>query len=101
MTFAKGDPGKANFEGAMLSFVKMVRAKYPEAYILLTIGSLGNGAAAYLQNVVVQSNDAKVSYFPLQQQTAADAGCDYHPNVGRQLIMGQAAAAAIKTKLGW
>jgi lysophospholipase L1-like esterase len=99
--FATGDPGKANFEGAMLSFVKTIRAKYPDAYILLTIGPLGNNAATYLQNVVTQSNDAKVSYFALQQLTAADAGCDYHPNVGRQLIMGQAAAAAIKAKLGW
>ncbi|MGC4070858.1 MAG: GDSL-type esterase/lipase family protein [Polyangiaceae bacterium] len=99
--FAKGDPGQANFEGAMLSFVKTVRTKYPDAYILLTIGSLGNGAAKYLQNVVTQSKDAKVSYFALQQQTSADAGCDYHPNVGRQLIMGQTAAAAIKAKLGW
>lgn len=99
--FAKGDPGKSNFEGAMLSFVKTVRAKYPSAYILLTIGPLGNGADPYLQDVVTQSNDPKVSYFPVQQLTAADAGCDYHPNVGRQLIMGQAAAAAIKTKLGW
>jgi lysophospholipase L1-like esterase len=99
--FAKGDPGKANFEGAMLAFVRTVRQKYPDAYILLTIGPLGNGAAPYLQNVVTQSNDAKVSYFALQQQTPADAGCDYHPNVGRQLIMGQAAAAAIRTKLSW
>jgi len=104
--FAQGDPGQTNYEGAMLSFVKAIRTKYPDAYIFLTIGSMLGGTsytncAKYLQDVVTQSNDTKVSYFALQTQTSADYGCDTHPNVNRQKIMGEAAAAAIKAKLGW
>ena len=104
--FAQGDPGKTNYEGAMLSFVQTIRTKFPDAYIFLTIGSMLSGTSytscsTYLQDVVTQSNDPKVSAFALQTQTSADYGCDTHPNVNRQKIMGDAAAAAIKAKLGW
>ena len=110
--FAQNNPGQTNYEGAMLSLVRTVRAKYPDAYIFLTIGpmisdSYPSGINAYtnctnyLKHVVTQSNDAKVSYFDLEQQTSTDYGCDYHPNVGRQKIMGDAAAKVIKAKLSW
>jgi lysophospholipase L1-like esterase len=104
--FQQGDPGRANYEGAMLSFVQTIRSKYPDAYIFLTIGSMLSGSSytscsTYLQDVVTQSNDPKASYFALQTQASADYGCDTHPNVNRQKIMGDAAAAAIKAKLGW
>jgi lysophospholipase L1-like esterase len=110
--FASADPGKTNYEGAMLALVRTVRSKYPDAFIFLTIGPMVSdgwptgvnsytNCTTYLRDVVTQSNDAKVSYFALEQQTSSDYGCDYHPNVGRQKIMGDAAAAAIRAKLPW
>jgi hypothetical protein len=34
-------------------------------------------------------------------QTPDQYGCDYHPNVAKQQLMGEALAALLKTRLGW
>ncbi len=67
--YAGADPGTA-YETAYVAFVQDVRAKYPNAWIFLTIGSmLGDTALAackaHLANVVTALGDPKVVSFDL------------------------------------
>jgi lysophospholipase L1-like esterase len=117
--FATGDPGNA-FVQAYSTFLQTLRQRYPNAYVLCVLAATMDEpnrtiAAGYIQGAVDQAHnagDARVStlqipgdggtFFGFATQLASDGyGCDYHPNVKTQQIMGTQLAAAIPPLLGW
>jgi hypothetical protein len=107
--FARGDPGQA-YTDAYLAFVGQVRGHYPDAYLLLAVGSMLTGAnrsaaLADAQSVVasrVGAGDTRVGLVDLGVQSASDGyGCDSHPSVATDRKMADALVAAIHDAVGW
>jgi lysophospholipase L1-like esterase len=105
----KGDPGRA-FQDAYLTLVETIRAHYPGAYILCTIGPLtSDGEAAiirgYLRGVVAAraaAGDTRVESFDrITPQTPDRFACDYHPNVAENARVAGLLADRLRAKLGW
>jgi hypothetical protein len=108
--FYTGDPGQTQFEGAYSAFIATVRAKYPDAWILCTVGPLlfGTGLAEAqvdIQAIVASAQsagDSKVQYLDFgQQNTSLGTGCQYHPNTTEQKAMATTLAGALRLALGW
>jgi len=104
------DPTQDQFEQALSALFEHMRAEYPEALILATVGPLLTGAdlataRLYIANVVKKRNDAgdaKVQAFELAPTNAADGyGCDWHPSLATHQKMAATVTAAIKAKLPW
>ncbi len=107
--FSGGDPGRP-YVDAMKALVATVRGHYPQAHIVLAVGSmLGTTEAArvktYLQEVVTAratGGDSKVSFVEFAEQQMADTiGCDYHPSVRTHAKMADVLTAHIKSLTGW
>lgn len=112
--FALGDPG-SGYAMAYLAFVRVLRMRYPNAWIICLIGPMVNdgfpaGAMAltrlrnYTASVISTRHgegDTKVDSLEFSAQGTTDYGCDYHPNQGKHQQMGLALTAFLKTKLGW
>jgi lysophospholipase L1-like esterase len=108
--FATGDPGQAYVE-AMNGFVEQVRGHYPDAFIVLAVGSMLGGeqlsaATAYLGQVLdaqTSAGDAKVRFVDLGQQNpdVDGVGCDWHPSVATDQKMAQRLELAIRRLTGW
>jgi lysophospholipase L1-like esterase len=105
----KGNPGRP-FQDTYLSLVETIRAHYPRAYILCTIGPLtsaGEAAAiqGYIRNVVAARNaagDTQIELFDqIQPQTQDNAACASHPNVAENAIMAAQLADRLRAQLGW
>jgi hypothetical protein len=108
--FANGDPGQAAFEGAYTAFIGTVRGKYPDAWVLCTVGPLlfGTGltmAQTYIQDVVSaaqSSGDMKVRYLDFgEENTSLGTGCQYHPNTTEHQTMATELVSALQADLGW
>lgn len=104
------DPTQAEFESAYAAFLKHIREKYPNAYLLCTNGPMLTGAdldlvRSYLGNVVQAlraSGDNNVTSFELVPQDSADGyGCDWHPSPVTHQKMADQLKAALKSALGW
>jgi lysophospholipase L1-like esterase len=103
------DPGTP-YETAYLGFVRSLRQKYPNAFFLLTIGPMLDGAnlaaiKGHLQNIIStrsSEGDTKMSFLEFPVQLAADGyGCDWHPSPATNAKMATLLAAELKTRLGW
>lgn len=103
-----GDPGTA-YEKAYIDFVAEVRDRYPDAWILLTVGSslepegarqclvrLGHIVAARMQ-----AGDDKIDSFDIGLQDASMTGCGWHPNAAEHARMGMVLADELRRRLGW
>jgi lysophospholipase L1-like esterase len=108
--FSKGDPGQP-FLNAYEAFVADLRTHYPNAYIFLIDGPMMSGdalntARGYLDQVVKVRKDAgdtriqQIAIDP-QDQAKNGIGCNYHPSVATDDVVGKKLAAAIKTTMGW
>jgi lysophospholipase L1-like esterase len=104
------DPTQEQFEQALGALIEHMRAGYPGALILATVGPLLTGAdlataRTYIANVVKQRNDAgdaKVQAFELAPTNAADGyGCDWHPSLKTHQVMAEALTAKLRAELGW
>jgi lysophospholipase L1-like esterase len=104
------DPTQDQFEQALGTLFEHMRAQYPEALILATVGPLLTGAdlataRTYIANVVQKRNDAgdaKVQAFELAPTNAADGyGCDWHPSLKTHQVMAEALTAKLREELGW
>ena len=76
----------------------MVSDGYPAGEMRLT------SWRGYLNSVIAArhtAGDDKVVLLEFSAQTSDQYGCDYHPNVAKQQLMGDALAALLKTRLGW
>ena len=105
--FAGGDPGEA-FRTAYVAFVRdQLRARAPQAQILLaTSPMLGGGnrtlARAHLDAIAATLADPGVHVVEIPEQLSSDGfGCDYHPNEVTQHKMADALVAAIRPLTGW
>jgi len=105
----KGDPG-VPFQETYLTLVETIRARYPRAYILCTIGPLtstGEAAivAGYVRNVVqarAAAGDTQVELFDqILPQTQDKFACAYHPNAAENAIVAGQLADRLRAKLGW
>jgi len=104
------DPSQQQFEQAYGTLLQHIRAVYPEALILATVGPLLSGAdlttaRTYIDEVVQarnQAGDARVKSFELAPTNAADGyGCDWHPSLRTHQVMADALIATLRTELGW
>jgi len=117
--FAAGDPGDA-FVQAYTMFLLTLRQHYPDAYVLCVLPPTMEEpnrtiAGGYIQGVVQQARsagDSRVStlripgeggtFFGFALQLASDGyGCDYHPSLKTQSLMGTQLTAAIPPIVGW
>ncbi|MCR4764335.1 MAG: GDSL family lipase [Lachnospiraceae bacterium] len=82
------------FIDTAVSFLKNLRAKNPQAYLLWAYGMLGNDMAGWIREAidryVRESGDGRVSYFEFANCTEDRLGVRYHPN---RLAHEEAAAA--------
>lgn len=108
--FDQGDPGQP-YVDAYVSFVKQVRGHYPNAFIMLAVGSMMTGAtldqAKLETHQVVDAlrgaGDMRVSFVDLgEQDGAADGyGCASHPSLMTHAAMAAKLTAAVKQVTGW
>jgi lysophospholipase L1-like esterase len=104
------DPSEAEFVAAYVTLLERVRAAYPGALILCTVGPLLSGtdlatARVYIDNAVEQrvaGGDTAVRSFELDPQDASDGlGCDYHPSLVTHQNMADRLTATLQLELGW
>lgn len=104
--FWNGDPG-ADFVTRYTAFVKKVRSHYPAAPIVIALSPMleepnRTTCRGYLQTIVADSNDAKVSFVEFAQQKTSDGlGCDYHPNLVTNQKMAVVLEAKLRAVTGW
>ncbi len=109
--FLAGDPGQP-FVAAMYRLVRDVRARRPDAWILLALSPMltddepagamhATLARGYLQDVVGAS-DERVAYLELAAQDPADGvGCAGLPGVVTQQHMAAVLVARLRELTGW
>jgi lysophospholipase L1-like esterase len=104
------DPSQADFEAAYAALLSDVRAAYPDALILCTVGPLLSGtdlatARSFIANAVqarAAQGDTKVKAFELAPTNPSDGyGCDWHPSLRTHEIMADALTATLRAELGW
>lgn len=119
--YTQGDPGQP-YKTALTDFTSMLRTKYPQAYIVVTLSAMmtddgglgglfpkgikGRAAAKTAQQAVVDARksagDDRISFFEFDEQAAADGyGCGYHPNQTSQKKGAEKLAAHIRSLTGW
>jgi lysophospholipase L1-like esterase len=106
--FWGGDPGE-QFDTAYVKMIHSLRADYPDAEIVATIGSLldaANYTAARtsIQGAVeaVASGDSRVSFLELKPfRSPLRYGCDWHPGKDAHEDMAGQIQTLIEKRLGW
>jgi hypothetical protein len=104
----QGDPGTA-FETAYVSFIKQIRMHYPNAWILLTIGTMSvqdtlSQIDGRLRSVVAaraSAGDSKVATFDLGIQNSSVTGCGWHPSAAEHKRMSGVLKQQLIARLGW
>ncbi len=106
---SKGDPGTP-YDTAYLSFVRNLRQKYANAFIVASIGPMLDGAnldaaRKHLQAVITTragEGDSKMSYLEFPTQSSSDGlGCDYHPSATTNAKMATLLVAELQKQLSW
>jgi lysophospholipase L1-like esterase len=103
-----GDPGII-FRDTYLAFMRTLRNRYPNAFIVCTTGpNLGEPAHSqqlgYVTAVVATRHtegDNAIELLDWPEQVAGQIGCDDHPNAAKQATMGQALTTLLRTRLQW
>jgi lysophospholipase L1-like esterase len=93
-----GDPGQP-YVDAYVAFVKHVRSKYANAWILCIDPGLATDIASVLSTVKT-GGDNKIDSVNIDS-SAGGVGCDYHPNTVKDADMGQKLATKLKQMMGW
>lgn len=105
----KGDPGP-RFVTVYRSLVETIRAHYPSAFILCTIGpltSLSESAIVYryIRTVLdarAAAGDTRVALFDrILPQTPDKYAGAYHPNVAENTILAAQLGEELRARLGW
>lgn len=107
--FAAGDPGP-RFKDAYVAMLGRLRAAYPHATIVATIGGMLErpklaAARTAIESAVAVRNaagDTRTSFVYLDPpSTGRRFGCDWHPGKDAQAHMAQTLQAALTKALGW
>jgi lysophospholipase L1-like esterase len=109
-------PDWSPFPAAYLAFVRDVRARYPDAYILCVLGPMltdtwpedrkalttaRQGITAAVA-ALTADGDAALGFLELPPQDGSTGfGCDWHPSVATHARMASALEAALRARLGW
>jgi lysophospholipase L1-like esterase len=114
--FALVDPGEARFVKLYHELVHVVRAAYPNAFIVCALGSMLSNvypegrnnltqARKYMKVAVAklrESGDTNVDFLEFPEQNHADGlGCGFHPSLKTHKLMGERLTAFIKERMGW
>ena len=101
----------AGFSAAYGGLVDNIRAKYPAAWIFLTVWSqikddnipTRTAMKNTLTGIIAAKADAKISYFqfPEAMVDVDETGCQYHGNEAHHAAMSALLVNEIKSKLGW
>ena len=102
--YIKEDPEKRNdeFIQEYANFIKLVREKHQNSYILCTIGTMGvNFVYPLIEEAVKLVGDNKVSCFESPQQDSEDGlGANYHPSVKTHEKLSKLVSEKISNILG-
>lgn len=101
----KTKPTKMQIIEAYISFIRMIRAKYPNTYIICTLGNMNSTAEGepfpdYIQKAVgvmkkrYQDNKLDTQFFPFK-------GSDGHPTISEQKMMAKPLTQKISNITGW
>jgi lysophospholipase L1-like esterase len=105
----KGEPGP-RFATVYRSLIDTIRARYPSAFILCTIGpltSLSESAIVYghIRTALAAraaAGDTRVALFDrILPQTPDKYACAYHPNVAENAILAAQLGDELRARLGW
>jgi len=99
------DPPTDQFVTAYTQLLQRIRARYPTAAILCTVGPLLSGtdldtARANIAAAVAATGDSRIR--AVQMTTPNDSpGCDWHPSIPTHTAMAAELAPAVAELLGW
>jgi len=72
---------RTEYISTYVDFLKFIREKNPDSYIVCTYGIMGTDLSSAIDEVVSLMNDEKISYLPLEVQKEEDGiGADWHPS---------------------
>jgi len=102
------DPSAEEFTSGYLDLVRRIRAWYPAAFILGTVGPMLSGsdlenARAGIASAMTQlaaAGDQNVLSYELQVGNP-EPGCDWHPNLDTHQAMADELGAIVAQHLGW
>ncbi|HEY6727817.1 MAG TPA: SGNH/GDSL hydrolase family protein, partial [Polyangiaceae bacterium] len=103
-----GDPSPEAFETAYSNLLLRIRDRYPDAFVLCTVGPLLSGEdltaaragiAAAVAAVQAQG-DLRVKSWEMNLSNDAP-GCDWHPSLGTHQAMATALVGELRSELGW
>lgn len=108
------NPSQTQFVSAYVSFVQMLRGKYPNAKIFLCGGGpmlsdffpsglkQATTSAQYVQQVISQLGDANMQFVQIAtQNTNNGTGCLSHPLPSEQQAMATQLAGVVQKAMGW
>ncbi len=107
--FSSGtNPTDDVFVARYRALLSQVRAVYPDAFLLCTVGPMLSGAAlaktrtniAAAVSEQVAGGDARVRAYEMTTPNTAP-GCDYHPSVATQAAMAAELGEQLQNELGW
>ena len=104
----ESDPSHDAFVAGYQGLLEKIRARYPDTFILCTVGPLLTGsdldsARAGIDAAVAarkQAGDAKVASHAMQTGNP-DPGCDWHPSLATHQAMATELSGVITSALGW
>jgi lysophospholipase L1-like esterase len=114
--FAILDPGEAKFVKVYTDLVGKVRAVYPKAFIVCTLGSMLSDvypegrhnltqARKYMKVAVTrlkESGETNLDFLEFPEQNHADGlACGFHPSAKTHKLMSDRLTAFIKEHMGW
>ena len=98
---------QADYTENYIEFLKLVRAHNPDAYILCTVGIMGQRIFPALEKAVAeyaaQTGDKRISTMLFDEQDSENDGlvADYHPTEVTHTKAAKALSAEIRRIMGW
>lgn len=114
--FANIDPGEKKYVTLWLDLVHTVRAAYPKAYVVVTLGSMLSDVYPPKRRSLTQARkytkvamaklsaegETNIGFLELPEQNHTDGlGCGFHPSLKTHQLMGDRLAAFLREHLGW
>ena len=110
--FATGIPPAVDFQQGYAALLRSIRGVYPRTYIFCALGPMLSDtepagqnhlsvARGYIQQVVQEFQDPRVSFIEFTGLDQGAEGCNGHPNEAFQRAMGEQLARTIQSALGW
>lgn len=94
------------FGRAYYTFLKTIRERNPQAYIVCTLGAMGQELCGEIERqarlFATQEEDCRITYMPFEVQRTEDGiGADSHPSLITHEKMARKLTEMLKDKLNW